>query len=292
MSPPALDRVVMTCLAKDPEDRWQNAGDVGKELKWVAEGSPGAMEPAAAGGRGRRETLAWAIAALAVVLGAAAVFRSRRPQAPEELTRFTIPPPSGQSFLPIIRLSPDARRIAFLLQDEGGRNSIGVRALDSLEMLRLAGTQDARGMVWSPDGREIAFFSEGRLRRIGSRRSARAGPRSPARGVARARSFSRRNSALRSSPFPRREARPGPLRRPIRRGAKPMITPPSFRTDGTSCSSRVTSTRIRPPSCSPLSIRRRSADSFMRTPRPCSPIATFCSRATTPSSPGNSILEA
>src|SRR5262249_55620564 len=39
MSPPALDRVVRTCLAKDPEDRWQSAHDVGNELKWIAEGS-------------------------------------------------------------------------------------------------------------------------------------------------------------------------------------------------------------------------------------------------------------
>src|SRR5262249_21782892 len=39
MSPPVLDRVVKTCLAKDPEERWQSAGDVGKELKWITEGS-------------------------------------------------------------------------------------------------------------------------------------------------------------------------------------------------------------------------------------------------------------
>ena len=167
MAPPALDRVVKTCLEKDPEDRWQSAGDVRKELKWIAEGSTSAAAPAA-GGRARRETLAWAIAALAVVLGAAAVLRSRRPQAPEELTRFTIPPPSGQSFLPVMGLSPDARRLAFLLQDEGGKHAIGVRRLDSLETRPLAGTEDARGMVWSPDGREIAFFSEGRLKRIGA----------------------------------------------------------------------------------------------------------------------------
>src|SRR5499433_3715738 len=32
MSPPGLDRLVKSCLAKDPEDRWQSAGDVGKEL--------------------------------------------------------------------------------------------------------------------------------------------------------------------------------------------------------------------------------------------------------------------
>jgi len=168
MSPPALDRIVKTCLAKDPEDRWQSAGDVAKELKWIGEGSAGAIPSIIAGGRKRREVLAWGIAVLAVVLGALAVLVSRRSPAPEELMRFTIMPPSGQSFLGFTELSPDARRIAFLLQDEGGRNSIAVRSLDSLEMRRLPGTEDARGVFWSPDGREIAFFSEGRLKRIGA----------------------------------------------------------------------------------------------------------------------------
>jgi Tol biopolymer transport system component len=168
MSPPALDRIVKTCLAKDPEDRWQSAGDVAKELKWIGEGSAGAIPSIVAGGRKRSEMLPWGIAVLAVALGALAVLLSRRSPAPEELMRFTIMPPSGQSFLGFAELSPDARRIAFLLQDEGGRNSIAVRSLDSLEMRRLPGTEDARGMFWSPDGREIAFFSEGRLKRIGA----------------------------------------------------------------------------------------------------------------------------
>ncbi|HSS44759.1 MAG TPA: serine/threonine-protein kinase, partial [Thermoanaerobaculia bacterium] len=38
MTPPALDRVVKTCLAKDPEERWQSAADIKRELKWIAEG--------------------------------------------------------------------------------------------------------------------------------------------------------------------------------------------------------------------------------------------------------------
>jgi Tol biopolymer transport system component len=168
MSPPALDRVVKTCLEKDPEDRWQSAGDVAKELKWIAEGSAGAIPSIVAGGGRRREMLGWGIAALAVVLGALAVLLSRRSQAPEELMRFTIMPPSDQGFLGWAALSPDARRIAFLIQDDGGRNSIAVRSLDSLEMRRLPGAEDARGVIWSPDGREIAFFSEGKLKRIGT----------------------------------------------------------------------------------------------------------------------------
>jgi Tol biopolymer transport system component len=167
-SPPALDRVVKSCLAKDPEDRWQSAGDVAKELKWIAEGSAVAIPSIVAAGRKRREMLAWGIAVLAVVLSVLAVLLARRPQAPEELMRFTIMPPSGKGFLGFAELSPDARRIAFVIQDEGGRNSIAVRSLDGLEMRRLPGGEDARGVFWSPDGREIAFFSEGRLKRIGA----------------------------------------------------------------------------------------------------------------------------
>ena len=39
LTPPALDRIVGTCLAKDPDDRWQTARDLMLELKWVASGS-------------------------------------------------------------------------------------------------------------------------------------------------------------------------------------------------------------------------------------------------------------
>src|SRR5204862_2987 len=38
-SPPALERLIRVCLAKDPEERWQSAGDVARELRWLAEGS-------------------------------------------------------------------------------------------------------------------------------------------------------------------------------------------------------------------------------------------------------------
>jgi len=55
ISPPALDRIVKTCIAKDPEDRWQSAGDVGKELKWIAEGSQVVAPAAVSSRRFRRD---------------------------------------------------------------------------------------------------------------------------------------------------------------------------------------------------------------------------------------------
>src|SRR4029077_4042355 len=37
LSPPALDRIVRTCLTKDPDERWQSACDLTRELTWIAE---------------------------------------------------------------------------------------------------------------------------------------------------------------------------------------------------------------------------------------------------------------
>src|ERR1700738_4396412 len=48
MTPPALDRVVKRCLAKEPDERWQSANDLANELKWIAEGGSQAMLASAA----------------------------------------------------------------------------------------------------------------------------------------------------------------------------------------------------------------------------------------------------
>ena len=168
LTPPALDRVIGACLAKDPDDRWQSAADVARELRWLAEGSAGGPASAVSipARHGRREALAWSVAAAAVVAGALAVLLTHGPRMPAEAVRFAIQPPSGEEFVGFAALSPDARRLLFLLQDEGGKNSIWVRSLDSLEIWRLPGTDNARGMFWSPDGREVAFFSDGRLKKV------------------------------------------------------------------------------------------------------------------------------
>jgi Tol biopolymer transport system component len=170
MSPAAFDRVVKTCLAKDPEDRWQSAADVAKELKWVAEGSQaGVAAPATFAGRRKwRERLAWTVAALALIFGIVAAFRPGQAKSPGELVRFAMTAPPGQSFASTVGLAPDGKRLLLLLWDENGRTSIWVRPLDSLEARRVPGTEGARGPFWSPDGREIAFFLDGKLKRIGA----------------------------------------------------------------------------------------------------------------------------
>ncbi len=82
MTPPALDRVVATCLAKDPDDRIQTAHDLRLQLQWIAEGGSQAGVPAPVVQRRRsRERLAWtiAVAALVAAAGLSAIVVRRRP---------------------------------------------------------------------------------------------------------------------------------------------------------------------------------------------------------------------
>jgi len=173
MAPAALDRIVRTCLAKDPEERWQSAADVRRELRWVTEGS--AAEPGAAvspRNRNRnRERAAWVAAVLGLLFGAAALWRGRAPSSAPELMRFAIAPPPGQWFIDVA-LSPDGRRILATLNDSSERSVLWVRALDGLAMKPLPGTEGARAPFWSPDGREVAFHVGGKLKRM----SAEGGP--------------------------------------------------------------------------------------------------------------------
>ncbi|HEY7113674.1 MAG TPA: protein kinase, partial [Thermoanaerobaculia bacterium] len=168
MTPLALDRVVRTCLAKDPEERWQSAGDVAKELKWIAEGSAaGIAAPVAVASRRRnRELIAWSVAAIAV---AAAVWlglsRARPAAAPQRLMRANVLLPE-KVFLNNAVVSPDGSRIVFSGRDATGKVQLWVRPLDSYASTALAGTDGAILPFWSPDGRFIGFFADKKLKRI------------------------------------------------------------------------------------------------------------------------------
>src|SRR6478609_7141784 len=105
MSPPALDRLVRTCLAKDPADRWQSAHDVELQLRGIHEvlsSSSGSatVVPAVARSRRAARWLPWAIAGLfAAVAVAALLWKRPAPvSAVANAIRFAVPPPPGHSF--------------------------------------------------------------------------------------------------------------------------------------------------------------------------------------------------
>jgi Tol biopolymer transport system component len=166
MTPPALDHVIRTCLAKDPDDRWQNARDVRAELQWVIEGGSQAGAPAVVvSRRRRREQVAWAlVAALALTALGLVVLGSRTPP-PRDVVRFEVPAPPGTSLpdpfwgSPVV--SPDGRRLAFAAREASGKTRLWVRSLDSLEAKPLPDTDRPVTPFWSPDGRSISFISGG-----------------------------------------------------------------------------------------------------------------------------------
>jgi eukaryotic-like serine/threonine-protein kinase len=168
MTPPAFDRVVKTCLAKDPEDRWQTAHDAMLELKWAAEGGSSAGLPAPVATRRKsRDRLTWAaigVAAGALVAGAIAGSLGRR-ATPGPPVHFEVAVPRGLDSA-YVEVSPDGRRLAYILQDTPGHGSLWLRDLDSPTSRELDGTKGATSHFWSPDGNSIAFFADGKLKRI------------------------------------------------------------------------------------------------------------------------------
>ncbi|MFN2386020.1 MAG: protein kinase, partial [Thermoanaerobaculia bacterium] len=165
MAPPALNRVVKTCLAKDPDDRWQTAHDVMLQLKWIAEGADIATAPAAP--RRNLERLVWAALVLLVALaGVTAVTRSRRQLAAlARPLRSSIVLPE-KTALRSLALSPDGRRLVVVARDSSGRNLLWIRPLDTLSLQALPGTENPSFPFWSPDSRFIAFFADGKLKKI------------------------------------------------------------------------------------------------------------------------------
>ena len=180
MVPPALERLVRRCLAKDPDDRWQSARDVMFELKWIAEGgSASRAAPPVTPARRSRERTAWMIAGLlllsllATLAALALALRAPHRQS-ESVVRFEIQPPEKTSFSFNFRvgwpappeISPDGKLLVFGARNDAGETSLWIRPMDSLKALPLPGTEEATYPFWSPDSRFVGFFAHGKLKKI------------------------------------------------------------------------------------------------------------------------------
>src|SRR6202162_2724844 len=169
MTPPALDRVVKKCLAKEPDDRWHAAKDLCDELKWIAEG--GSQAGVSAPIPGRRWWIAGIAAALVLAaLGGWTASRFRQPATDASVLRLSINPPEGGAFffgssLGGIALSPDGKSAAFGAT-VNGETALWVRPLDGTASHMLPGTDGAYYPFWSPDSKSIAFFTTGKLHSI------------------------------------------------------------------------------------------------------------------------------
>jgi len=175
LAPPMLDEIIARCLAKDPDERWQSAHDVGAQLKWIARQlvaghTEGAGAPAALASRpgGRIWRMGLAFVMTAVIAGGAVAWARRAgPAVRPVVTRFALELPEGQRFTRtgrhVIALSPDGTRLVYV-----ANGHLYLRGMDELKASVIAGTdgRDVAEPLFSPDGQWIAFWSGGELFKV------------------------------------------------------------------------------------------------------------------------------
>jgi len=173
MVPPMLDQAISQCLEKDPDDRWQTAGDLKRALTWVANGGSQVGIPAPVVKRKRaRERVQWGVIAVLFLVAAAMgglFWNSSRVE--PAVVRSSLPIPDKAVLSNIgggsIEISPDGSHLAFVARDSvGGELKLWVRRLDSMTSLALPGTEGAQFPFWSHDSRYLAFFANNKLMKI------------------------------------------------------------------------------------------------------------------------------
>jgi serine/threonine-protein kinase len=177
MTPPALDRVVTKCLAKEAEKRWQAASDVCDELKWIAEGGSQVTLASTVAPKSVRErwrgALLWGVAFLVLAaVTSIAIWNRKSGSAVNSISvsRIAITlspdqPLAGLGIGPAVALSPDGTHLVYAAH-QGGIQQLYLRPLAGLEAKPIPGTEGAAQPFFSPDGQWVGFFADGKLKKI------------------------------------------------------------------------------------------------------------------------------
>lgn len=171
--PPMLEQVINQCLAKDPDQRWQSAGDLKRSLKWVSEGGSQVGLPAVVSRKRKVRELTLTIVSIVLFLAAvtSSYFLWQKYNEPKQVIKAHILAPENNEHLTFaggsISISPNGEMLAFVAKDSVTKKTqLWVRPLNSLASLPLPGTDDAYLPFWSPDSRYIAFFTDNKLKKI------------------------------------------------------------------------------------------------------------------------------
>ncbi|HSE40569.1 MAG TPA: protein kinase, partial [Acidobacteriota bacterium] len=164
--PPALDGLVRTCLAKDPEQRWQNIQDVLINLKWVSENIHQPQSDALQT-RNRKRWLWLTIGILLGTLSALPFFWMRK-EAPQKrnVVRFAIPLPTIDRLAGLdIALSPDGRKLVYSASSNE-LQQLFLKPLDQQKSEPIKGTEGGRYPFFSPEGQWIGFFADNAVKKV------------------------------------------------------------------------------------------------------------------------------
>ncbi|MGE5276405.1 MAG: protein kinase domain-containing protein [Acidobacteriota bacterium] len=174
LAPAPLRWIVERCLAKSAEDRYASTRDLARDLANLRdrlfEASGAQPRSVAAARRPWFRVAPWLFAgALALALGVTIVAR-RAPTAPPRPVRFSVVLPENVAFLSAevetrIALAPDGQRLAFVGRGPGG-DRLYLRRLDTLDARPLENTEGATSPFWSPDGRFLGFFADGKIKKM------------------------------------------------------------------------------------------------------------------------------
>jgi hypothetical protein len=177
VTPPLLEWIILRCLEKEPDARWQSAHDIRLQLQWLAHHRAN-LPPVAGPVRSALRLYAAGIVSgllLAATVGGLWWAMSGR-------SRVAAPASGVQSALVVtlpqnlaledasngsaIALSQDGRRLAFIGKLGAGPSAIYLRQLDQFESVRVPGTENAGGPFFSPNGQWIGFTDGARLKKI------------------------------------------------------------------------------------------------------------------------------
>ena len=176
-APPGIDRLVQRCLAKEPDDRWHSAIDLGHELRSIADGTSVVGIPAPTRPHFTPATASltpWIVAGLFAIVAAIFAVLAFMSDTPVEIqsVKFEVAAPEG-GFLRTsgnaagpVAVSPDGRHLVFGTIENEGRNRLWVRSLESTTARPLPGTEGGQRPFWSPDSRFVAFFAGAELKKI------------------------------------------------------------------------------------------------------------------------------
>jgi len=180
LTPPAFEHVVMKCLEKDPDERWQSARDIAQELQWLAgTGSHAGVALPVLAARRRRHRWTTALAAagwIAALAGAGLWWNAQNGATPQRLLKTEFVLPLDNVVNAPVAVSHDGLRLAAVLTEaksanplpsaNEGASILAIRDLAGDQLRTLPGTEGASYPFWAPDGSKVGFFAGGKLKAV------------------------------------------------------------------------------------------------------------------------------